>query len=74
MSNPKPQSFSNHARLDPPYHIFTTLALLANLVIGVILLVVSLHTQLLLGIWIVIRDVRPAVSFGDIKIDEQLRD
>jgi uncharacterized protein DUF6526 len=54
MSNPKPQSFSNHARFDPPYHFFTSLALLANLVIGVILLVMSFHTQLLLGIWIVI--------------------
>ena len=30
--------------------------------------------ELRLGIRIVIRDVRPAVSFGDIKIDEQLRD
>ena len=63
MSNPKPQSFSNHARLDPPYHIFTTLALLANLVIGVILLVVSLHTQLLLGIWIVILSIVLFVIF-----------
>jgi hypothetical protein len=54
MSNPKPQSFHNHARLDPPYHLFTFAALLANLVIGVILLVMSFHAQLLLGIWIVI--------------------
>jgi hypothetical protein len=54
MSESKPQSFSNHARFDPPYHLVTTLALLANLVIGVILLVMSFHTQLLLGIWIVI--------------------
>lgn len=54
MSNDKPQSFSNHARFDPLYHLVTAVALLANLIIGVILLVVSLHTQLLLGIWIVI--------------------
>lgn len=54
MSTPKHQSFSNHARFDPSYHFFTTAALLANLVIGVILLVMSFHTQLLLGIWIVI--------------------
>ena len=30
--------------------------------------------ELRLRIRIVIRDVRPAVSFGDVKIDEQLRD
>src|ERR1700688_1224201 len=30
--------------------------------------------ELRLGIRVVIRDVRPAVSFGDVKIDEQLRD
>jgi hypothetical protein len=27
-----------------------------------------------LGIWVVIRDVRAAVSFGDVQIDKQLRD
>jgi hypothetical protein len=54
MSDPQQQSFRNHARLDPTYHFFTAAALLANLVIGVILLVMSIHTQLLLGIWIVI--------------------
>ena len=30
--------------------------------------------ELRFGIWIVIRDVRTAVSFGDVQIDEQLRD
>jgi hypothetical protein len=54
MSDSKPQSFSNHARLDPPYHFVTLVALLTNLVIGVIVLVMSFHTQLLMGIWIVI--------------------
>jgi hypothetical protein len=54
MSNSRPQSFSNHARFDPPYHLFTAVLLLANLVIGVILLVLNFHTQLLLSIWIVI--------------------
>jgi hypothetical protein len=54
MNTPKHQSFSNHARFDPPYHFLIAPALLANLVIGVILLVMSFHTQLLLGIWIVI--------------------
>jgi hypothetical protein len=53
----KPQSFSNHARLDPPYHLYTSIGLLANLIIGIIVLVMSFHTQLLLGIWIVILSV-----------------
>jgi hypothetical protein len=54
MSNTKPQSFSNHARLDPPYHFVMSTALLVNLIIGIVVLVMSFHTQLLLGIWIVI--------------------
>jgi hypothetical protein len=57
MSNSRPQDFSNHARLDPPYHFFTSAALLVNLIIGVIVLVMSFHTQLLMGIWIVILSV-----------------
>jgi Family of unknown function (DUF6526) len=57
MSNPKPQSFSNHAAFDLPYHVFISFGLLANLIIGIIVLVMSFHTQLLLGIWIVILSV-----------------
>jgi hypothetical protein len=63
MSNPKPQSFSNHAALDLPYHVFTSLGLLANLIIGIIVLVMSFHTQLLLGIWIVILSVVVILMF-----------
>jgi Family of unknown function (DUF6526) len=54
MSNSRPQSFSNHASFDPPYHLYTSILLLANLIIAVILLVMGFHTQLLLSIWIVI--------------------
>jgi hypothetical protein len=54
MSNSKPQGFSNHARLDPPYHFYTTAGLLANLILGIVILVMSFHTQLLMGIWIVL--------------------
>src|ERR1700678_325316 len=57
MSNPKPQSFSNHAAFDLPYHVFISFGLLSNLIIGIIVLVMSFHTQLLLGIWIVILSV-----------------
>jgi hypothetical protein len=64
MSNStKPQSFSNHARLDPTYHFATSAALLANLIIGVIVLVMSFHTQLLLGVWIVILSIALILIF-----------
>jgi len=54
MPTQKEQSFRNHAKLDPPYHFVAGLALLTNLVIGIVLLVLSLHTQPLLATWIVI--------------------
>jgi hypothetical protein len=57
MSAPKPQSFQSHASFDPSYHYFASAALLANLIIGVVFVVLSLHTQLLLSIWILILSV-----------------
>jgi Family of unknown function (DUF6526) len=54
MTTNKQQSFRNHASLDPLYHFITSAALLANLVLGLIFLVLNRHTQLLLSIWIVI--------------------
>jgi hypothetical protein len=54
MPTPRQQSFRKHASTDPAYHYFASAALLVNLIIGIILLVVSLHTQLLLSIWVVI--------------------
>jgi len=53
MPKQKPQTFRNHASFDPLYHYFGSFALLVNLVLAIVLLVMSLHTQLLLGIWIV---------------------
>lgn len=49
--------------MDPAYHYFAGLALLVNLIIGIILLVVSLHTQLLLGIWIVVLSALLLIMF-----------
>jgi hypothetical protein len=53
MSTPKPQSFSNHASVDPPFHFVAMSALLLNLIFGVILLVISARSQLMLALWIV---------------------
>jgi hypothetical protein len=57
MSKPKPQSFSSHAAFDPPYHLYASIGLLANLIMGIVILVLSFHTQRLLGIWIVVLSV-----------------
>jgi hypothetical protein len=57
MSTPKPQSFSKHASIDPSFHFVTFAAVLFNFIAGIIFLVMSLHTQLLLGLWIVILSI-----------------
>ena len=57
MSTPKPQSFRKHASIDPTFHVVTFAALLFNFVAGIVLLVLSLHTQLLLALWIVILSI-----------------
>jgi hypothetical protein len=53
MSTPKPQSFSNHASFDPWFHYVAAASLLLNLIFGVVLLVLSARTQLMLALWIV---------------------
>src|ERR1700722_3878167 len=52
MPKSKPQSFRSHASVDP-FYMSSGLIIALNLVMAIILLVMSLHTQLLLGIWIV---------------------
>jgi hypothetical protein len=63
MSASQPQSFRNHARLDPPYHFISTAALLFNLVVAVILLVQYWHTQLLLALWILVLSLTMFIIF-----------
>jgi hypothetical protein len=52
MSTPQPQSFRNHARLDPIYHFISTAGLVFNLVLAVIILIKDWHSQLLLSLWV----------------------
>ena len=52
MSTAKPQTFRSHASVDP-FYMSSGLIIALNLVLAIILLIMSLHTQLLLGIWIV---------------------
>ncbi len=54
MSSIKPQSFRSHASIDPAFHFVGFAALLFNLVAGIVFVVMSLHTQLLLGLWVVV--------------------
>jgi hypothetical protein len=54
MAQPKQQTFRNHASLDPLYHFGVAPALIANLIVAIVLLVISLHTHLLTSLWIVV--------------------
>jgi hypothetical protein len=54
MAQPKQQTFRSHASLDPLYHFGVAPALIANLIVAIVLLVISLHTHLLVSIWIVL--------------------
>lgn len=63
MTEPKQQSLKNHASFDPAYHYFASAVLLGNLVVGVIFVVLSLHTQLLLSIWILLLTIAIFLMF-----------
>src|SRR5579862_4604800 len=67
MSTPKPQSFSKHASIDPSFHVVTFAALLFNFVAGIVFLVMSFHTQLLLGLWIVVLSVALFIIFWKVR-------
>jgi hypothetical protein len=63
MTPPKQQTLKNHASFDPAYHGVASIALLGNLIIGIIFVVLSLHTQLLLSIWILVLSVTLLLVF-----------
>jgi len=54
MSESKPQSFKNHTRWDPPYHIVLGLVLVANLIISIVHVVQHPHFY---AAWLVVLSV-----------------
>jgi hypothetical protein len=55
MGQTKPQSFRSHASIDPMFHFIGILGVLGNLIFGIVLLVLSWHSKLLLmSIWVVV--------------------
>ncbi len=67
MSTSAPQTFRKHARFDPPYHVVAAAGLLFSLVLAVILLILNLHTQLLLGLWLVVTSTTLLVLYIKIR-------
>ena len=63
MTQPKQQSLESHASFDPTYHGIASVALLGNLIVGIIFVVLSLHTQLVLSIWILVLSVTMVILF-----------
>jgi cell division protein FtsL len=53
MSNPKAQSFSNHASIDPAFHIVGAVALVGNLIFAAIVLFAGIQSRVALSLWIV---------------------
>jgi hypothetical protein len=52
MSNPKPQSFRNHASFDPMFHGLAGLALLGNIIFMAVVLFIGIQSRVALSVWI----------------------
>jgi len=63
MSQIKTQNFRNHAAFDPSYHVVGSVLLLFNFCVGIVLLILSIKTQLLLGLWIFVLSVALMLLF-----------
>jgi hypothetical protein len=69
MSNPKPQSFSSHASIDPMFHYVGLLAIISNLGLGIAVLLLSLHSPyLLLAIWVLVLSFFLVLTFFKARI------
>jgi hypothetical protein len=53
MSNPKPQSFSNHSRFDPWFHGLGGIFLLVSLILLITFLILHVRTEPLLSAWMI---------------------
>ena len=62
MTEPKPQSFRNHASFDPMFHGLAGLALLGNVIFMAIVLFVGIQSRIVLSVWIVTLTVVLAVA------------
>jgi hypothetical protein len=59
MTEPKPQSFKNHGRFDPPFHFVASGLILATFIIEIIVLVRSImavHGRLI-AVWMILTTV-----------------
>lgn len=82
---PEAQNFKNHARLDPPYHLFVIVVLVANVIISITQSVHTWHHRPFMAVWHVIlavallflafkaRSYPLAAQDRVIRLEEQLR-
>jgi hypothetical protein len=82
---PEAQTFKNHARLDPPYHFFVVIVLLANVIVAITQSIHLWHHRPFIAVWHVIvalallllsfkaRSYPLAAQDRVIRLEEQLR-
>jgi hypothetical protein len=68
MSKSEPQNFKNHGRLDPPFHLFTFIILVANLVFAVFHLVHRWHLNPASASWYLVLSVAVFVPYFKLRL------